>query len=69
MWNPTRRMSRCECAGVLTPSCIARGYTGDPQYHKVTDVVDRPDYDTTQLALTARVALAAAASFAEIVFE
>eukprot|EP00041_Stephanoeca_diplocostata_P011918 m.198028 g.198028 ORF g.198028 m.198028 type:complete len:372 (+) comp18729_c0_seq4:131-1246(+) len=51
--------------GIIEP----RGYTGDPQYHKATDVVDRPDYDTTQLALTARVALAAAASFAEIVFQ
>ena len=49
-------------AGLLEP----RGYTGDPQYHTKGDVVVRPDYSIPQLALTARVALAAVATIAHL---
>jgi len=48
--------------GILEP----RGYTGDPKYHDIGDVVDRAEYSTEQLALTARVALAAAGILAEL---
>ena len=48
--------------GILEP----RGYTGDPQYHQIGDVVNRPEYSTMQLMLTARVALAAASVLAEL---
>lgn len=41
-----------------------RGYTGDPQYHKVGDTVERADYSPLQATLAARVALAAAADTA-----
>lgn len=41
-----------------------RGYTGDPQYHKVGDVVRRAEYSLLQIALAARVTLAAAATIA-----
>ena len=50
-------------AGLIEP----RGYTGDPQYHKVGDVVRRTEYDTEQLYLVARLALAAAGTIAEII--
>lgn len=46
--------------GLIEP----RGYTGDPQYHRVGDIVQRSEYDLTQLALSARIALAAAADIA-----
>jgi len=41
-----------------------RGYTGDPQYHQAGDLVRRADYSTNQVALAARVTLAAAATLA-----
>eukprot|EP01062_Namystynia_karyoxenos_P026448 TRINITY_DN20520_c0_g1_i1.p1 TRINITY_DN20520_c0_g1~~TRINITY_DN20520_c0_g1_i1.p1 ORF type:complete len:355 (+),score=124.21 TRINITY_DN20520_c0_g1_i1:61-1125(+) len=43
-----------------------RGYTGDPQYHTVTDTVLREDYSSLQAVLAARVAFAAAADAAEL---
>lgn len=49
--------------GMIEP----RGYTGDPQYHKVGDLVRREDYDIEQVTMASQVALAAAASLAEIV--
>jgi hypothetical protein len=50
-------------AGLIEP----RGYTGDPQYHKVGDVANRPEYSITQLTLAARAMLAAGGALAEIV--
>jgi len=41
-----------------------RGYTGDPQYHRAGDLVRRTEYNAEQIALAARVALAAAADLA-----
>mmetsp|Transcript_20670 Transcript_20670/g.61744 ORF Transcript_20670/g.61744 Transcript_20670/m.61744 type:complete len:348 (-) Transcript_20670:163-1206(-) len=49
--------------GMIEP----RGYTGDPEYHKETDVVRRNDYDTEQVKMAAQVALAAAASLADVI--
>jgi len=48
--------------GLIEP----RGYTGDPQYHRVGDVVDRAEFNTLQATLSARVVLAAAADLAEL---
>lgn len=45
--------------GLIEP----RGYTGDPQYHKVGDVVRRDDYDVEQITMTAQVALAVSFHF------
>jgi len=47
-------------AGLIEP----RGYTGDPQYHRVGDLSSRPEYSVTQLMLSARVMLAAGISIA-----
>lgn len=46
--------------GLIEP----RGYTGDPQYHRIGDLVNRADYSTLQIALAAQVALAGAAELA-----
>jgi hypothetical protein len=46
--------------GLIEP----RGYTGDPQYHREGDVVERADYDVVQIAETGRVTLAVAADLA-----
>jgi len=48
-------------AGLIEP----RGYTGDPQYHRVGDVANRPEYSVNQLALSAQVMLAAGISIAQ----
>lgn len=42
-----------------------RGYTGDPQYHRAGDLVDRSEYNVEQVALSAQVLLAGAADLAE----
>lgn len=49
--------------GLIEP----RGYTGDPQYHRIGDLVERSNYSVLQATLAARVALAAAADLAGIV--
>lgn len=49
-------------AGLIEP----RGYTGDPQYHKVGDVANRADYSIPQLTLSARVMLASGATIAKL---
>jgi len=48
-------------AGLIEP----RGYTGDPQYHRVGDLANRAEYSITQLTLAARVMLAAGANLAK----
>jgi hypothetical protein len=46
--------------GLIEP----RGYTGDPQYHRGGDLVERSDFSVKQLTLAGRVAMAAAATLA-----
>ncbi|KCV70739.1 hypothetical protein H696_03090 [Fonticula alba] len=42
------------------------GYVGDPHYHKVTDLVERPDYSIEQLQLITRAILACLLELAEL---
>lgn len=49
---------------VLRSHCV--DFAGDPQYHRVGDVVDRPEYSILQATLAARVTLAAAADLANL---